>query len=718
MDYQVPTEPPEPDPDPDAAAESVETGPVADSKTPLVTVPLTEDQIGSWFNEIQASIEIRTRVEKSWEVLLKAYTPEVTEKSQDVKSGLHFRNVHAKKSKMFVKLPELTVTAKGQLLDKVLDPMTGAMIDSSDVAVMVREILNDELGIEGIDAARMVGECLFDVLAWTGAGWSYISYKNAKKMVQDPIMGPDPNFVPPPPQPGSILGLASPSQPPMVPQIDPMTGQPMMGEPHPVVIWEKFDWEHLSAKKGLLPAGLKSTRFDKDAEWIGHEIFMTEEKFRREFQIDASVELQAGAAEDDRVYQHADLAQGGVKDKKLLHGYMVFYRASCYSTDEVNPDVIWQLVLLENVKDKVFVHRLDPDQSIDDQGRLTADSRVGYPYVIFTNRDYADSPYPIADTGFTNNSVKNVNTHRQQSVALRDANIGKMLFDTGAFTQDEIEAFKSGTVGSWIGVQPGKLSQGLEKIMAPILRSEASRDDWRTAQVLKQDVEDMIGLGGPNVGAQSETARTATEIATMSGSSNERMEDEQTRILGDYLRGVTKFLTLIQRWADERSFVNWVGKDGLMRVSSWDRHMIAAKWSLSAKPNSQLRLDAKTERSQLKELLTELAPLAIPTPMAPAGMVNLKPLVRKLANFYDIDPKELINPDMPSMGLGPMPGMPGAPPMPMGLGDGPGGPGKVAPGPPKPGDESKNPPGAPSKGAIPNAPTPNAGTPQVQNSLR
>lgn len=677
---------------------------------PLVEIPMTDEDISEWWVRIEEARDVRKQLESKWDILFKDYLPTVTDGAQDVKAGIHFRNVETKKSKLFFQEPDLILTPDGPLKDKNIDPLTGLVVTAADAAFVKQAVLNKKLGRKGVNARRMVGECLFDILAWAGVGCSKIGYRNVTKPVQEPVMWPDPNWVAPPPPPGSMLGLQTATAP-MVPLIG-ADGAPVVNT-IPVVIWEEWYWTRFSPKKLLLPADLRSSRFDQEAAWEGMEFFMPELVARATFQIPDDVELRSAATDDDRVYQHVE-AKSGAKPKKQVHGVEIYYKASIFDKTQPHPQAMRQLVLIEGDKGKVYVHRPSTDQTFDDLGNLTPDSLVGFPYQIFTNRDVADTPWVWCDSAFTSSSVKNINTHRQQSVKLRDANIGKFLYDTSAFTPDELDRMKRGQVGEWIAVEAGRLQNGSDKIVAALIKNEPATSDYQTASILKQDVEETLGIGGVNAGASEDTVRTATEISTSASALADRLENEQNRILDDYLMGVEKFDALLQRYATETDYVQLVGKDGATRLQAWNQQMISGKWAYTAKPDSQLRVDVARNRAQKLQFLTVTAPYA-------NTIVDPRPIIKSLANDFGLDPNEVILPPPPPMPPGmvmpPQPGTPpgaaaGALPTPPGAGPHP-----AVPPQPVPHPTPAQPQGTAHKatGGLPNAAAPVTGTAQMQN---
>jgi hypothetical protein len=692
-------------PDPGQTGQSTPTT-GGDPTNPLVAIPLTEDQIAAWFDWVTRSRARREQVSTEWDILMKEYLPVVSEGAEDVKAGIHFRNVHTKIAKTFFKNPDLILTPEGPLKDKVIDPMTMMPQDSQAAASVFQAVLRAKLGRKGVNAKKLMSDVLFDVFAWSGVGCIKSGYRNVIKQYEEPVTQPDPNWQPPPPMPGSILGLGGGSTPPQVPvQVpDPMIPGAMkaLTRTVPVVIWEQWYMDRFSPKKLLLADDLNSTDFDKDSSAMGMEFFMPLNTFKSTFKVPDDVEVPTATEVDNLVYQHD--SHKSIERGQLVHGVEIYYKTAIHddSGEVFHPEAMRQLVLVENDKSRVYVHRDSPDQTFDARGKLTPDSMIGFPYSIVTNRPLADTPWVKADTAFTNSSAKHINTHRKQSVAMRDANIGKYLFDPSAFTPEEVQRIKDGKVGEWIACQPGKLAQGKDKLIAELAKINGGRDDWRLSDQLKRDVEETLGISGPTSGGMTDEVRSATEIATSSGALAERIEDEQGYILNAYLEAVEKFATLILRYATDEDYVEIVGSNGDRILTRWDKHVIAGKWAYTAKPNSQLRVDAAKDRAQKIEYLKELAPFV-------GTVVNPVPLIRDITIDFGIDPNEVIisGPPIPvgpgAPGQPPPPGAPAVPP-------GPGGPPPgMAPHPPTPGV-------APT-GGLPNAPTAGAGTTQVQNMI-
>lgn len=656
----------------------------------LVLIPISRDDAADWAKRVQSAKDRVKNREGGWDKLLEEYLPpDPTAPSQDVKVSIHFRNVHTKIGQLFYQIPDLILSPIGQMAATIKDPLTGMEFTNDDIIQVKRAVLNDRLGEDGIDASRLMDEVLFDNLAWAGLMCTKIGYRAYTRPVEEPRLIPDPNWVPPmmPGMAAGVTGLGLSDmpvpEPPMVQAIDPFSGEPLFDITN-VPIYEDTYWCRFSPKKLLLAEELKSGRFDLESPWMGiGDFVMPEHEARSTFKIPADVPLSSSGQRDERVHEYKEDQGANSPTTGQVKGVEVWYKASMVPTRaeiadgkvEVNPQVIRQLVMIEGVPDPV-VHRLSPYQTINEEGRLTADSMIGFPIHVGTLRDLADSPFPPSDVAFTNSEVRNINVHRQQSVKLRDRNIGKYGYDSGKVTPEQLTQLKNGIVGDYIAFEDGALREGIDKVIAPLLKAEPARDDVRIAMMLETDVEKTLGLGGPQVGAMDDSARTATEIATVESKSNERIGKERARAIRFYLTGVRKFDTLLQRYCDEADYVEVVGADGAKSMQRWNKETIAGRYAYKAKPDSQLKLDAAQDRAQTMKFLEIIAPYSML--VGPEAIVMT---LKRLADQFGMDSTKI---KMPMPVVPPVGGVPGAP-----------------------GDANVG------TGRLPNAPNPGAGTPAM-----
>lgn len=605
----------------------------------LVTLKFDDKFIKKMFDEIHEAQQRRNEYAKEWDILIKDYCPTVTAMGQpeDVSTNLHFRNVHTKLSQIFHQLPDIILEPRRPVLDPIaISPLTGQPLTAEDAITIKKEVLNFKLGEDGIDAVWLMDEILTDCLAWSGHGAVKVGYKAYQKTIMEPAMIPDPNFVSPMPPPGSVLGLQPPPVPPMVPLMQPNleTGEqePVL-QPRIVTIYEDWYARRISPKKVLFSGNLRSGRVDQDACWVGHEFFYTGPQIKAAFNFDPeTMSLGSGSQQQD------DLVADNPKEKKdttqKYHGYELYIKASEYDPEQVHPLVVYQLVLLEGVNDKPLVYRMSPDQTLDNEGRLTPDSMIGFPIDICSLRDHPDSPFVYSDAAFVQNGVKQLKTFRSQGVKLRDVNIGRFIVDSQYFTKEEVDRIKAGRAGDAYFCEAGQLAAGIDKIIAQWPQLKSGPDDRYTAMSLKQDIDEALGVSASEAGVTDDASpRTATEVANAGSKANARLAKDRQRAVKFFLRWVRKYDTLLIRYATEEDYIQIEGKLGEKRLEMWNGKVIGSQCSYRIKPDSQLQMDAARDRQQLMAYAKD----NIGNPF-----VNQIPIQRKLARLFGLDPSEVI----------------------------------------------------------------------------
>lgn len=587
-----------------------------------------------------------------WDILLNEYLPIVLAggTSEDVRVPMHFRNVHSKIGQLFYRSPDLILTARdpGPANDEMPNPMQSMLppgmpplppLHMEDVIAVKQQVLQSKLGREGLKANRLMDELLFDVMAWAGIGCSKLGYHCVMKPIQKPKLGP-PQM---PQQPGGILNIGQPppaqtmapggqamAPPQMVPQIGP-DGQPLM-ETVQTPVFEDYYWRRFSPKKLILDDDLHSTRYDEDSTRIGMHFYLSKKRAMKELGL--TEEEANKASTDERMYKYVeDTGSEGNATQKLVHGIEVFCKSSFY-TDEVHPQGIHQLVLIEGIKDKAFVWRPSPDQEFDPMtGQLTKDSLIGFPIRVLAIRDLADSPFPRADSAFTNGEIKQITTFRKQSVQLRDAAIGKYAYDEGAVGEEDLPKLKNGQVGEWIAFQEGKLANGIDKVIAPIAQVHATADDYRGESLLKQDVNETLGISANQAGTPEATVRTATEIAGVSTAVAARNDKERGRVTDFYLDGARMIDSLLMRYATVNDYILITGKDGAQRMQLWNNQLIQGRYLYDIAPDSQNQVDTEEDFLSLLKFYN----LAAKDPL-----FNRPYVLRRLSRMRGLDPGKVV----------------------------------------------------------------------------
>jgi len=101
-----------------------------------------------------------------------------------------------------------------------------------------------------------------------------------------------------------------------------------------------------------------------------------------------------------------------------------------------------------------------------------------------------------------------------------------------------------------------------------------------------------------------------------------------------FIRGVTKFSTLVQRFLEPEEAAAIVGPQAAQLWESW-RHAAPSRLSFTMAPDSSLRNDTPLDRKQLQDLFTFLAN---------DPNTNRSYLLNKLVSKYHLDPSKALLP--------------------------------------------------------------------------
>ena len=597
-------------------------------KNLLKTVDDTQDEIKKWWGRVDLAKQERKTHETKWDAMIEAYKPTFNQNNQpeELKTNIHFRNVHQKISQLFFKRPEINLFPKDSISGVKQDPVTGEQI-APENAIKIHEAVIDAHMDETVNLPLLMDRVLFDCLCPSGLMVTKIGYQAYTDTVQQPQM--DIQEVPMPTGGVDMLG-----QPEIVPQMQEMPvldeqGQPVM-EDVPVIVKEEYFWTRVSPKQVLIPEDFHDTDYEK-APWLGIEFKMPLREAKRLYNLGDDFEGKQGDTENRLLGENRTDRD---RSEKTVSGVEIFYKARTYRKDVIHPDIYYQLVLIggqrENGKMVSAIHRQSPYQEIDPNTmQLTASSMLGNSIHIGTIRDLSDSAYVPSDVAMTHTQVKEIDTYRRQTIKLRDANLVKYAYDTSAVTPDALQSMKDGDVGQWIAFEGGKMAQGIESIIAPINPGGNARIDQEGAFLLAQDVEKAMAIGSNQSGGVTDTARTATELSLVQSNANVRLEKEQTRVLQYVIAGIRKYDSLLQQFADATEVIGIVGEDGVRRLQSWDKNVIAGRHAYDVKLDSQLRLDMAQERNQWMQMynLTAQDPFN-----------NRQESLKKLQRLFGIDP--------------------------------------------------------------------------------
>jgi hypothetical protein len=568
-----------------------------------------------WRTQIAAARKARQEQEPWWEANDRAYAPRATDApgkyAGDINTNRDFSLVERKKADLFYQKPNVTlqpsplmegpiVGPTGQPLLGPVDPQTGqpAPIPASLAIQAHEEIVNELLGPDTVDAVRMVHGAIFDVLDLSGVGFTKMGYES----VTVPTDHPD--------------GL-----------LDPATGQPVQV---PVPVYETCFWQHFSPKQALVPHDFRSTDWDR-APWLGYQFTLPLTPGNRaKYQLPDDF---SGNKTDNQQYFDRG---SSTEPADVFTGVELWYRSCLYREDRPHPEHLTHLVLVDGMETPA-IEEDSPDQTLDATGGLTPDSVLGFPIHPLNMRTRTDSSWPPADATMTRPLVNELNVSREQNLQYRDAMTLRWQYNIEKLPNDALAKIVRSPIGGMIGIpEDAYVGEGSIKELP---QGSMPRESFAIADYIDADIARTWALDAGQQGVQSAQAQTATAEQIQQANANARLDFERGLVLQWYLKGVTKYSTLVQRYYPVQLAAKIVGPQ---RASIWDawRKTVASALAFTAMPDSALRVDQAVDRKQAQDLYSFLAN----DPYIQKGRPKL---LEKLLRKFHIDPTGIVAPPDP-----------------------------------------------------------------------
>ena len=523
------------------------------SGPPSPDLPLPKDApLKFWRDEVDRADRVQRTYHGDWDENLQWYagrSPDASampKNSDFVNVNVDFYQTEQKLANLFYETPELQLTGTGELATQ------------PQVVAAHKALLTAILGENHMDVLPVVHTAIKDCLAVSGTGPVLVGYQPTTVEVQ------------PPQQLGEVLGLR---------------------EAIPVPIHERYYAERFSPKKLLIPSDFHSTDWDK-APWLGMRFRLPLSQAKREFKLPN--DFTGTTEKDEHILDRIHRADEATS-RQYIDGQVIWYRAALFEEQTVHPEQYRELVLIDGL-DRPARHRNSPHQTIGPQGRMTGDSLIGNPIHPLTIRTMPDNAYVPSDSQMTRPLVRELCKFRTQMVQERDANRSRVLYDIAAFPPEVLTLIEEGTLGSLIGVEGGKLAQGINTIMAEVVKSSGGRQAYTANDYIQRDIEKTLAIGPNAVGQNDPNEGSATQTAIVDRSSQARQAHEQRQVLRWYLRLVDKVSTLVCRYMTPQMASPYIGQEMAQAWGQWDKKLSENRLAFSAKPDSQIRLDAAGER--------------------------------------------------------------------------------------------------------------------------
>ena len=568
------------------------------------TPQITSSKDGAyWRQQVDLAIAKRQRYEAWWDACLRKYAPSTATTPDAYGAEVHtnrtFTLTERKKADLFYQRPDVTLQPTPLMEGPIagystgqVDPKTGqpATVPASYALAAHEEIVNEKLGEDGIDATDMMDAVLFDLICTQAVGFTKMGYESFTVPLEQP---------------------------------DPLTGEPVSVD---VPVAERCFWEHFSGKQAVIPADFRSSKWDR-ARFLGvqFELPLTPGN-RTKFKLPPDF---TGSHTDKRqYYDHGDTDAGG---EQVFTGVEIWAYSIYFREDVAHPDHMTQIVLVDGIPEPV-IQRDSPYQTLTPQGTLTPDSLIGNPIHPFSTRKLTDAAYVPSDATMILPLENELDVFRTQMVQFRDAQTLRFIANGDVLPADALQKIVRSPIGG-ITVVPGEAFVG-EGAIKPLEGGSMPRESFQSNDYIDNDMARTTAVDSSASGVQSDKSSTATEQQIVASNANARMDKERATILKRYIKGVTKFSTLIQRYFPVQEAAAIVGEQ---RAMAWDAWRTTANSALAftAIPDSALRVDQAVDRKDSRDFYSFVAQ----DPYVQKGRMKL---LEKLFRKHHIDPSGIL----------------------------------------------------------------------------
>jgi hypothetical protein len=519
---------------------------------PILKIPISEEKVALFTKEIERARILRDQKIAEWgtEKNLERYGPAPLN-DPGVNVGVDFRDVERKGAALFYDQPTVNIQPGPD--------------GNPQAAVLHQELLNGLLSAQKMNAKATALKAIKDCLVAIQPAFTKIGYL-----------------------PVTVD----------MPQMNPMTGQPEMV---PVVVHDEVFWSRMSGKAGLLPVDFRDTDYDR-SPWIGYDFKKPVSQARRDFNLPSDWSPPTGGTREVTFSENKDPA--GSSDPQVT-GTELWYRACLFDDTVSHPELLRCLVLVDGWPTPVK-HENAPWQQLDPTGRLTPDSIQGYPIHPLALRDFPDSAWVPADCSQTGPLTVEINTYLTQAKAKRDSN--RLILATDVTKIDieaagriaDMEIFK-GLNLNILPVQENALV-GQNSAMMQIPTLDLGRETYLGLQIFESKRDAVLGLTAPQGGAENDSARTATEIATVQRNADARFEQERQRALSWWIRGVQKLSAFVVRYGD-RCAVDILGHKRAQQWLQFREQGFLGSFTFDVMIDSGKYLDIESDRRQFLSVL-------------------------------------------------------------------------------------------------------------------
>lgn len=533
--------------------------------------PLAESGIGSvewWKTQITSAQANLSSIasQRGWDQNVKSYLGQGDRQKWGKNTTLvrkDFSLTEIKKALVFFQLPDVSATARKPVFEAAA-PLVGAVV-------------NQYLSPDHTNAMAMIDEVLSDVICPSGIGVSKIGYEAFVNPEQREIPAINPT-----------TGL---------PALDDTTGQVIM---QPNIVRETTFWNRIPPKMFLYPASFIGSDFDK-SPWVGFKFTLPKPVAERVFEL-SKEQLESGGSPDltkDLLGSDISRSEAQQEQAETVTLFEIWYRASAMDPLVGDPEIVRQLVLLEDQEGEPLIHRDSPYQEIED-GKMLAGMR-GFPIHVFSLRYVSDQAIPPSDCSVSRDQVDELSRGRTQMIDQRDRGVPLTAVDGSRTPKEVQDKILKGETQELI------VFESFDAANPPIVgirKADWPRENFAFNDTITRDIEESWAIGSNQQGVTTDSRRTATELSFVQSGTDTNMDKQRTRFLRQFAIGCQKLLALIQMFATDEDYAQVADESGQMILKAWDATAIAGDYSITLAPDSSQRIDAAVEKKRAIDIYT------------------------------------------------------------------------------------------------------------------
>lgn len=498
----------------------------------------------------------------------------------------------AKIAQLYSQTPQIRLTPRRQ--------------DMAAAAPVFGRIVNDTIRDANVGGA--VEEVLADVVNAAGIGAVLVSCEKRTEPREVPLL--DPATLPPDMQQAVLAGEVE---------------IPTETVEHPVDI--RYPVCRISPADLLVPSDFTGSDYDQ-CRWLGHEGRMVWAQAMRELGL-TEEQREEVLGEDKRqggTSNTLNADQQKFRDTEVVNFTEVYYWRHYYHAEETNFSAIQRVVFVDGLEEPVI------DEEYVGQQR-TETGMVGVvklPIRVLTLTYISDESLPPSDSSVARFQVLELEASRDAMVQQRRHSIPIRWFNPSLVSPNVKSLIEKGDFQGFIPV----LGSG-ERAVGEVARASFPSERFEFDKVIKSDLTEIWQVGTNQAGAFASGERSASEAKIIQQNFNTRVGQERDKVTKFFVGIAENLAGLIALYGqfELSEEHDQVGDEGMARLETFDRAMLAGAFTYSVRVDSTVLLDAESRIEQLQRFLNLTAE---------SGYTNPKPVIEEMAELSGLDPAKVV----------------------------------------------------------------------------